>query len=252
MQRKSTLLGIVLLLAVAVTACGDEVTVQVLQSPSGADTLSPVADAEVEFLPFDRDSLFEAMTARTDEPEPEIPDTLRAMIEEVSDRQQEWRDADDEWQTLRDELRQIRQRMNGVNEASQEYRDLYERFTNLESRVNSLERSKEQAFERFDDLQQQTLSFADSIRILREAWADEAFRNYGEVVDSIVAERGAEIRYDTTDANGTVTRTLPSGEWWVHTRVSGPYEELYWNVLVPAGADTLRLTPENAERRLRL
>lgn len=253
MSRDSILPGVALVLALAVGACGgDQVAVQVADSPTGADSLRPVEDVEVQLLPYDRDSIFDALTEMADEPEPEIPDTLRAMIQEVSDRQQEWRDADAEWQTLRDSLRNIRQRMNGMNEASDEYRALFDRFSNVESRVNSLEAAKEDAFERFDALQQQTLSFADSIRILRDAWAEEAYRSYTAITDSIMASRDVEARYDTTGADGWVQFNFPSGDWWVHTRVSGPYEELYWNVPIPADADSLRLTPDNAEVRLRL
>lgn len=253
MRSKSILPGIAVVAALAVTACGgDQVAVQVTSSQPGTDSLIAVEDAEVQFLPYDRDSIFNVLEERAEEPEPSIPDTLRAMIQEVSDRQQEWRQADAEWQQLRDSLRRIRQRMNGVNEASQEYRDLYEQFTQIEGRVTSLEQAKEQAFESFDSLQQETLSFADSIRVLRDAWAEEAFRDYTEIADSVLQARGVEVRYDTTGADGWVTTTLPGGDWWVYTRVAGPYEELYWNVLVPPGTDTLRLTPENAETRLRL
>lgn len=253
MGRNSTLPGIALILAFAVGACGGEqVAVQVLDTPSGADSLRPVEDVEVQLLPYDRDSIFDALTARAEEPEPAIPDTLRAMIQEVSDRQQEWRDADAEWQTLRDSLRNIRRRMDGMNEASDEYRALFDRFATVEERVNALERAKESAFERFDALQQRTLSFADSIRILRDVWSEEAFRGYTEITDSIMDARGVEARYDTTGADGWVQFTVPGGDWWIHTRVAGPYEELYWNLPLPAGTDTLRLTPENAETRLRL
>lgn len=253
MRRKPILSGGALILALAVGACGgDRVAVQVADSAPGADTLRPVEDVEVQLLPYDRDSIFDALAERAEEAEPAVPDTLRTMIQEVSDRQQEWRDADAEWQELRDSLRNIRQRMNGMNEASDAYRQLFDRFTSVEGRVNSLERAKEQAFQSFDALQKRTISFADSIRILRDAWAEEAFRDYTEITDSIMDARGVEARYDTTGADGWAEFSIPGGDWWVHTRVAGPYEELYWNLIVPTGTDSLRLTPENAETRLRL
>lgn len=253
MRKTHLLAAVAFLLAPALSACGgDRVSVQVLSSFSG-DSLTPVTEEEVQFLPYDRDAIFERLTQQAEEPEPPIPDTLRTLYAEIAERQQEWRDADARWQSLRDSLRRISERMEGVDEASGRYRQLYQQFTEVESQVSRLERQKEQAFSRFDSLQKSTLSFSDSIRILRETWAEDAFRDYLSIVDSVLEERGREVRRDTTDNEGWASAVLPGGDWWVHTRIAGPYEELYWNVRIqPGQVDTLRLTPEDAEVRLRL
>ena len=64
--------------------------------------------------------------------------------------------------------------------------------------------------------------------------------------------QGRQIFYDTTDAAGAATQSLPGGTWFIHTRLSLPFSELYWNVPVdPASTDTLRLTRGNAEERIK-
>ena len=58
---------------------------------------------------------------------------------------------------------------------------------------------------------------------------------------------------DTTGADGTVTVNVPSGDWWVVSRIPTARGELYWNVRIdPSEIDTLRLSVENGEDRVRL
>ncbi|MEE8596048.1 MAG: hypothetical protein V3T25_09255, partial [Gemmatimonadota bacterium] len=68
----------------------------------------------------------------------------------------------------------------------------------------------------------------------------------------ILQSLGREIAYDTTDAAGAMTKSLQGGTWYIHTRLSLPFSELYWNVPVdPAATDTLQLTRGNAEERIK-
>lgn len=253
-MRHSFLLHAAIVCAVPfLAACpGSDARVQVFTEGADEDELAPVGDAVVEFLPFDRDSVFEALAATAEEPEPEVPPELQAAFDSVAELQDEWREVETRWSEVRDTLRQLSNRLQGMDPRGSDYRRLYERFDQLETRERQLNQQRTQAFERFDRLQRTSLARADSIRAIREAWEDVAFSDYAQVVDSIQEARGREIRVDTTNADGVASARLSGSPWWVHTRVSVPFGELYWNVPLDAEADTMRLTPENAERRLRL
>jgi len=46
---------------------------------------------------------------------------------------------------------------------------------------------------------------------------------------------------------------VPSGDWWVVSRTPTPRGELYWNIRIdPSEIETLRLSVENGEDRVRL
>lgn len=253
MRTKSVLVATALVVAGLAACGGGQVAVQVLdENPDGE--LQPQEDVTVQFLPYNRDSIFDALEQQADRPRPEIPDTLRSLYSEIIERQREWRDAERRWQRWRDSLQTLSERMEGMNEASERYKRLYSAFTDLEPRVGSLNQQKNAAFEEFDELQTRTLNFADSIKALRETWAETAYEDYVRITDSIMEARGLdEMIADTTDARGWASVHLPDGEWWVHARAQRPFEEVYWNVPVsPAQTDTLRLTPDTAQIRLAL
>lgn len=240
----------------ALAACGGgEVTVRVMSSSSADEEATPVEDVEVTFVPYDRDSIFDELTERAEEPEPQPSEELQSAIDEVVDARREWRQAEQEWSGLRDSLKTLRDRMNGLDRTSKEYLDLFDQFDQLEGRVNQLDAEKDRLFERFDSLQTATVDRQDSLRAVIDSWEEEAFRDYVPITDTILQERGVEdIPRDTTDADGYVTVNLSDGAWWVFTRTTpGPYEELYWNLPVePGQGDTLVLNRENAEIRLQL
>lgn len=236
--------------AIVLTACGGgRLTVEV-RTEAGEET-QPVEDLEVQFLPFDRDSVFEALVAMAEEPEPQVPQDLRVQFDSVMALQETWRAVEEEWSEVREQLRQLSDRLQNMDPRGREYREAFDRFTQLEARERQLNRERQEAFDRFTTLQQATQVRIDSVRAVIESWESVAFENYGSVRDSILEALGREVYYDTTDASGMVTRSLPGGTWWVHTRVAIPNGELYWNEPVdPAQVDTLRLTPDVAERRL--
>lgn len=256
MRKRFLPLALVVPAAALLSACGGgEVTVRVMSGPEGQE-LQPVQDAEVTLLPYDRDSIFQAMAQRADESEPEIPQDLRDQFDEVIEAQQAWRDAEARWSDARDRLQQIRSRMDGLDERSREYLQLFEQFEQTEQRVTSLDAQRQRLFQRFDSLQKATVTRADSVRAVIATWEEEAFRGYTELTDSILLAKGIEeVPVDTTGAEGYVTVTVPAGgDWWVYARHNpGPFEELYWNVpIAPSQTDTLVLDRENAESRPRL
>lgn len=235
--------------SLVLAACGGgSITVEVLTE--GADQPEPVADLPVEFLPFDRDSLFAALAAGASEPEPQVPDQLRQEFDSVLVLQETWRVAEASWNEVRDSLRQLSERMQRMDRRSREYRPLFERFNAMEGREGRLNRQRAAAFETFTDLQATNQQRLDSVRAVIEAWEDIAFQDYPDIEADLLESLGKEIAHDTTDASGSLTRRLGGGPWWVHARVAIPAGELYWNVPTAASSDTLRLTPDNAVRRL--
>lgn len=252
MRSRSLLLALLVPVSGVLAACGGgEVTVRVMSSSASQDSSRPVEGNVVTFLPYDRDSIFAAMTERAEEPEPEVPEDLLEQYDQVQEVGRQWRQAEQAWSQARDSLKGLSTRMDQLDTRSREYLELYKKFDQLEGQVNSLKQRKNQLFERFDSLQKATLSRADSMQAVIRSWEDEAFAGYVDITDSILEDKGVEIVRDTTDEQGYVTTSLGAGDWWVYTRHEpGPFEELYWNLhLRPGEADTLVLSRENAEVR---
>lgn len=257
MRLRSLALAVLVVALPLLAACGGgEVTVRVMSSTEDGEA-TPVEDAEVTFLPYDRDSVFSVLAERAEEAEPKPPAELKDQVQQVIDAQSEWRAAEERWANLRDSLKSLKSRMDGLDRTSKEYLQLFEQFNQLEERVNQLEARKDRLFDRFDSLQKATIQRQDSMRAVIQSWEEEAYRNYIPITDSLLRQRGVdpqEIPRDTTDAQGYAEVSLPGGDWWVYTRTSpGPYEELYWNEhIVPGQVDTLVLNRDNAEVRLKL
>jgi hypothetical protein len=129
---------------------------------------------------------------------------------------------------------------------------LYTEFQDGETQLAGVEREKNRAFDRFTELQAGIIRQADSIRILREQWADEAFAAANDVFATKLRELAREVVVDTTDAAGMAIPEVPPGEWWIHARHELPYQELYWNVpvtVVRGEPQEIRLTEGNAQVR---
>ncbi len=229
------------------TACGSRITVQVTADEAAAE---PVNDLEVQFIPFDRDSLFAAIIGQAATPEPTIP----ADLEEASLTEQELRDswstAESSWNNVRDSMRSITTRLESLDDRSREYRELFDQFGDLEDRERALNRQRQAAFDEFSEMQQATQQRVDSICIVIDSWEEAAFAGYGDIEGDLLMSLGREVMADTTDADGVAWAAASGGPWWVHARVNTAAGELYWNVMVDeASSDTLRLAPGNAELR---
>jgi hypothetical protein len=258
MRRGTTLLAA--LGALAVAACGPAQAVVLaeidLDNPEGEGTVTrPIGDLPVTLLPFDRDLIFDSLTAAASSPEPEIPADLLDAQTRVAALQSEWREADTQWGAGRDRLQEINRELQGVSRGSPQYRLLFGEFQEQETRVNAAERVKDQAFARFTALQDSIIGRAAEVRVVRDNWADEAFADYGEIQLAKIRASGRQVVADTTDANGVAQMAVPPGEWWVYARYDLPYEELYWNVRVQIDKGDpveIRLNRANAQLRPKL
>ena len=236
--------GAVLLAA----GCGSSVTVVV--TTEGADGPQPQANLPVQVLPFDRDSVFDALDARASSPQPQMSAELEAEKSRVDDLQAQWQSLDREWADERDNLQQLSTRLQNMDSRDPAYRRLYDQFNQGESTVSRLDRERTTLFDSFTGAQEAVNVAVDSFRIVFDLWADEAYADYADIQMGFLG--GADVLEDTTDANGYATIALSGGDWWISARVpiAAPGQELYWNA--PVSGDTVTLSEANGVIRPRL
>ncbi len=218
----------------------------------GARMIRPIADLEVQIIPFDRDLVFDSLEAAFPTPEPEIPADLLAAQEEIAAAQSEWNAAEATWGNGRARLQELLDEMEPLNRAEGRYAVLFREYQDVEASVARAERVKDQAFRRFTDLQEGYNLRRDSMNIIRDQWGDDAFASSFDVFAIKVRESGREILADTTDAQGFAVVEVPPGNWWVHAFYDQAFSELYWNIpitVVRGDPVQVRLTRETAEIR---
>jgi hypothetical protein len=242
----------------AAAACGGGsvvVTAEIeMPNPEGEGmVVRPIADAEVEVIPFDRDAIFDSLTTAFPTPEPQIPADLLEAQEAIAAAQEEWRAAEAQWAALRDRLQSINEEMEGLARGEARYVELYREWQDGDSQLASIERQKDRAFEAFTDLQEGYIARADSMRFEQEAWADEAFADFWTVFDMKQREIGRKMVVDTTDAGGIAGPIeLSGGQWWVHARHELPFSILYWNIPVTVeGNEPVQITLNRANAAVR-
>ena len=249
------LLGVALL-----TACGPTQVVVTAEispdDPSQGGEPRPLGDLEVRLFPYDRDAIFDSLTAVAATPEPPIPDSVLDAQNQVASAQQTWRDAEARWNVLRDTLQTINDALDGLSRNQAQYRVLFADFQDLDAEYTRVERQRDAAFESFTSLQAASIAAAEETRLLREQWADQAFSDVDEVMTRHQQASGLQTLYDTTDASGVADGfEARAGDYWVTARYELPYTELYWNVpLTVVGGEPaqVRLTRDNATVRPKL
>ena len=259
---KRNWLALVLLGSLAAAACGpgQVVVTAELEVPDpeteGATMMAPISSAEIQILPFDRDAVFDSLTQAFGSPEPPIPQELLDLQGQIAAAQDEWRAVETAWGAGRDRLQAINTQMEGLSRGEARYVALFREWQDVDAQVTRAEGAKDTAFRRFDELQRGYIQRADSMRLIRESWADEAFAAAGEVFSLKMRLTGREILADTTDAQGVAGPTpVPVGQWWVHARYELPFDELYWNIPITVERGDpmqIRLTRENAQVRPKL
>lgn len=220
---------------------------------TGDVTQQPVERLRVQALPFDRDHVFDSLAAEHPDPEPQLPAEVEEARQEMQAHQEAWREAESRWADLRSQLQQISDEMQDYAPAETRYQELFAQFEELEGQYQQAEQEKDEAFENFTSLQSEIFDELEEHRLAMEAWEEEAFADYGEVVARYEEQTGRQMVTDTTDAQGYTRMRLDPGEWWVHARYRLTHSELYWNVPVTLEREDepteLRLTRENAEER---
>lgn len=255
-MKRSTLLFSALG-ALGLAACGPAqvvVTAQIeVEDPAtGQMTTRQLSDLEVWLLPYDRDQIFDSLTAAAAAPEPEIPTELSEAQLAIREAQEEWLAAENRWNTLRDTLQKLTTAMEDYLPSEAQYRMMFNDYTDLEVQYDQVERTKDQLFARFDSLSKENLSRAQAYRMRVDEWANEAFADVDMIFDARARAAKLDVLADTTDASGVVTVEVRPGDYWVHARHAEVYSELYWNVPVTVARGepvTVTLNRSNAEVR---
>jgi len=259
-MRSTLPYAIALLLAAG--ACGPaevvvSMEIEVPDTEGGGTMQLALSDVEVQLLPFDRDAVFDSMTQAFPTPEPRVPQELIQAREAVQAAQSEWDAAQRRWGLVRDTLQALSTALEQYSRGEATYLLLYREFQEFDGQLAGLERQMNQSFARFDSLQRGTIRASDSVRILQDSWADEAFASIGEVFLAKQRASGLTAAADTTDATGIARGNLrvPPGQYWVYARYPMTYTELYWNVPITVERGDpvqVTLTRSNAEERIRL
>ena len=249
----------VILGAALLSACGPTqvvVPAEIAQNDQSQDAEPrALGDLEIRLFPYDRDAIFDSLTAAAARPEPPIPDSVLAAQNQVAESQQVWRDTEARWNTLRDTLRTLSDELDQMNRQQGQYRVLYNEFQDMEDEYADVEDERDAAFEAFTSLQGASLAAAQEIRLLRETWADEAYAEVGVAMTAHERASGLQVLADTTDANGIAEFEADAGDYWVTARYELPYTELYWNIsitVVRGEPLQVRLMRDNASSRPKL
>jgi hypothetical protein len=256
------ILPFALSLMLAAAACGPSEVVVTMEievpNPDGEGTVSrALSDVEVQVIPFDRDAVFDSMTTAYGTPEPDVPPELIERRNEVQEAQAEWDAANRRWATIRDTLQKLNTAMEQYSRGEARYVALFREWQDWDSQLGAAQREVDSTFAVFDELQRGTIRASDSVRIMQENWADDAFADIGTVFANRQRATGLDWVVDTTDASGVARGNLmvAPGQYWVHARYELPYTELYWNVMIDVEDGepmTVRLTRENAQERIKL
>jgi len=255
MKRSFVLLP--LLLAVFAGGCDrNRVVVEAALADEETQQAQALAQLPVRLLPYDRDAIFDSLEVAFGEPEPPVPPEMLAQRDQIIAAEREWRQAEDRWSVARDSLQILSRELDRMGQAGQratpQYQQMFRQFERLETDSRQAQQRSQAAFSRYDSMQRTFLSQADSIRVVREQWADRAYADFDRVVSNRLRAQGREEYADTTDASGVTSfRNIPQGRWWVYARYTLPFEELYWNVPVEVAGDSVGvvLNRQNAESR---
>ena len=240
------------------TACGPTQVVVVAEigSPDPSADLTPLGDLEIRLFPYDRDLIFDSLTAVAETSEPAIPDSVLDAQNQVAAAQQAWRDTEARWNLLRDTLRVLSGELEQLSRGQPRYRILFMDFEDLDEEYANVERRRDDAFSNFTDLQAASVAAAQESRVLRERWANAAFIDVDAVMLAHQRASGLMVLYDTTDAGGIADGfEAKAGDYWVTARYELSYTELYWNVpitVVRGEPEQVRLTRNNAISRPKL
>ena len=227
---KRTIIPSMALLSLFVGACGPAeliltAEVEVTDPETGQPIVRAVEDLELQLLPFDRDQIFDSLIAVASSPEPALPPELQVARDSIAQAQQEWRESEGRWLALRERLEQINSELTQYNPAEARYRVLFNEFNEVESDYASAESTKDEAFARFDRLQQEAFSDLEEFRAILNRMGRAGLRplRRGGWSQTPGFEKGGSRRYHGRDGEGR----FPDGPrgmvglWAVSTRDRG-------------------------------
>ena len=240
----------VLLLVLA--ACQNTTNVHVRALIPGADgQVEPVPGVVLVALPYDRDSIIAALTARAASPRPDVA-SLDSLFARFQRPFAAYAVAAATATRLQDSLARMKTTLDSLPRESPAYRKLYGSFVSItteraaaDRRRDSLQQALKRARAAFD-------APSDSTRMVLRAWEDSTYGDYEKITQELARNTDLQPQTDTTGADGTTTLVLKKGHWWIYARswdALDPNAEWYWNI--PVRRDSVTLSPENARRRPR-
>jgi len=202
-------------------------------------------------LPYDRDSIIAALTARAASPRPDVA-SLDSLFARFQRPFAAYAVAAGTATRLQDSLARMKTSLDSLPRESPAYRKLYGSFVSItteraaaDRRRDSLQQALKRARAAFD-------APSDSTRMVLRAWEDSTYADYEKITQELASNTGLQPQTDTTGADGTTTLVLKKGHWWIYARswdALDPNAEWYWNI--PVRRDSVTLSPDNARRRPR-
>lgn len=202
-------------------------------------------------LPYDRDSIIAALTARAASPRPDVA-SLDSLFARFQRPFAAYAVAAGTATRLQDSLARMKTSLDSLPRESPAYRRLYGSFVSItteraaaDRRRDSLQQALKRARAAFD-------APSDSTRMVLRAWEDSTYADYEKITQELASNTGLQPQTDTTGADGTTTLVLKKGRWWIYARswdALDPNAEWYWNI--PVRRDSVTLSPDNARRRPR-
>lgn len=234
----------VLLAAALLLACADSSRDLVVRvSMPGADSVeAPVPEVRVLALPYDRDSVREALAAAAPAERPRAAeaelDSLFALYREPFTA---FVLASNRADRLADTLTALEQDANAAA------------LADVRARLAATRERREHARAELETVRTAIGPRVDSLRARVQLWEHTAFQDWSTEVAQLGRGR-REPRADTTGPHGLARLQVPGGDWWIHATAHDPLDpngRWYWNVPVPAEGDTIRLDARTGTRRAR-
>lgn len=213
--------------------------------PDLAGRETPLPGIVVTALPYDRDSILALLERRAAGPRPHTG-TLDSLFQAfrgpfIAFARAAWQV--DQLQRRHDSLKVQRER--ATSDAARGELDARQRVVDDSLRELNAEMARRRGV--LSAARDTLWPRIDRLRADVERWESTAYAGYDSILRVSTRARFRDGLSDTTDATGWAHLVLPAGRWWISTRSPDPEDpnaQWYWNL--PAGADTLRLSPANA------
>ena len=213
--------------------------------------MEPAPGVALVALPYDRDSIIAALTAKAASPRPNVAslDTLFARFQRPFAA---YAVAATNSARLQDSLVGMKAALDSLPRESPAYRKLYGSFVSLTAERAAADRQRDSLQQALKRARAAFDAPSDSTRMVLRAWEDSTYGDYEKITQELSRNAGRQPQTDTTGADGAVTLTLRKGRWWIYARswdALDPNAEWYWNI--PVRTDSVTLSPDNARRRPR-
>jgi len=233
-------------------ACERPRELAVRVSIPGPDTAeTPVTGVGLVALPYDRDSVLQALESRARTPRPSKA-PLESLFAEFRGPFTAYSAATFRLGKLRDSLAATKGELDTLRRDAPAYGQLYAVFGRLTDSLKSAQEHAAGARTELDHARQSFVARSDSLRLRMRQWEDSTYQGYDSIVQALARRARREPVTDTTGADGWAHLTLSPGRWWLYARswdAMDPNGEWYWNV--PVDADTMLLSSRTARRQPR-